>query len=42
VTWFFIHRSRQPPSPNLPRLRAFQRARGEAALAWLRQRFGGI
>lgn len=38
VTGFFLHLSRQPPPLNLPRVRAFQRAQGEAALAWLRRR----
>lgn len=40
VTGFFLHLAKQPPPPNLPRLRAFQQAQGQAALAWLRQRCG--
>jgi Ser/Thr protein kinase RdoA (MazF antagonist) len=35
---FFLRLSMRPPPPNLPRLREFQRAQGEAGLAWLRQR----
>ncbi|HWC78896.1 MAG TPA: aminoglycoside phosphotransferase family protein [Pseudonocardiaceae bacterium] len=35
---FFLVDSLRPAPPNLPRLRAFQRAQGEAALAWLRSR----
>jgi len=35
---FFLWLAMQPPPPNLPRLREFQRAQGEAGLAWLRQR----
>lgn len=35
---FFLRQSMRPPPPNLPRIRDFQRAQGEAGLAWLRQR----
>ncbi|QFG20078.1 aminoglycoside phosphotransferase family protein [Actinomadura sp. WMMB 499] len=35
---YFVHSARQPPPPGLPTLRAFQRAQGEIALAWLRDR----
>ncbi|MEN3305890.1 MAG: hypothetical protein V7603_2092 [Micromonosporaceae bacterium] len=35
---YFTHRSLLPAGPEFPTLRAFQRAQGEAALAWLRQR----
>jgi aminoglycoside phosphotransferase len=38
LTGFFLHGSLQPPPRNLARLRAFQRAQGEAALRWLRTR----
>jgi Ser/Thr protein kinase RdoA (MazF antagonist) len=36
----FTYLSRQPDPPGLPTLRAFQRAQGEVALDWLRQRTG--
>lgn len=35
---YFMHRSLLPPPANLPRVRAFQRAQGDAACAWLRHR----
>lgn len=35
---YFLHRGALPDPPGLPTLRAFQRAQGEVALAWLRQR----
>ncbi|MCI3275784.1 aminoglycoside phosphotransferase family protein [Streptomyces cylindrosporus] len=35
---FFMESALQPPPPGLPTLRPFQRAQGEAALAWLRTR----
>jgi aminoglycoside phosphotransferase (APT) family kinase protein len=38
LTGYFLAQSRRPAPPNLPRVRAFQRAQGEAALAWLRSR----
>ncbi|MBZ2199502.1 phosphotransferase family protein [Occultella gossypii] len=38
VTGFFVHGSLQQPPPGIPHLRAFQRAQGEIALAWLRER----
>jgi aminoglycoside phosphotransferase (APT) family kinase protein len=38
VTGFFLWGSTQPPPPNLERVRGFQRAQGEAGLAWLRRR----
>ncbi|OLT30062.1 aminoglycoside phosphotransferase [Actinomadura sp. CNU-125] len=38
ITGFFVHGGRQPPPPGLPTLRDFQRAQGEIALAWLRDR----
>jgi hypothetical protein len=31
-----------PPPPGLPRVRAFQRAQGDAALGWLRARLGRL
>ncbi|MBK6019486.1 phosphotransferase [Streptomyces sp. MBT53] len=37
---FFVERSLRPPPPGLPTLRAFQRAQGDAALDWLRTRWG--
>ena len=36
---FFVEHSLRPPPPGLPTLRAFQRAQGDAALAWLRTRW---
>lgn len=38
ITGFFIQRSRLPPPPGLPTLRAFQRDQGVPALEWLQQR----
>ncbi|MFV2177838.1 hypothetical protein ACFHW2_42230 [Actinomadura sp. LOL_016] len=38
VAGFFVHGGRQAPPPGLPALRDFQRAQGEIALAWLRDR----
>ncbi|HWV79386.1 MAG TPA: phosphotransferase [Isoptericola sp.] len=35
---YFVHSSLQPPVPGIPHLRAFQRAQGEACVAWLRRR----
>ncbi|MFD7666002.1 phosphotransferase family protein [Streptomyces sp. NPDC059788] len=35
---FFLHHSVQAPPPGLPTVRAFQRAQGEAALLWVRER----
>lgn len=37
---YFMWASRQPPSPGLPTLRAFQAAQGAATLRWLRRRTG--
>jgi hypothetical protein len=34
---FFLHVSTEPPVPNLPTLRSFQRAQGESTLAWARE-----
>jgi hypothetical protein len=39
---YFVHRSLQPPPPGIPTVRAFQRAQGEAALAWLERRTDGL
>ncbi|CAN5741538.1 hypothetical protein BH24ACT4_BH24ACT4_04790 [soil metagenome] len=36
VAGMFLERSRQPPPPGLPTLRAFQAAQAEVALEWLR------
>jgi Phosphotransferase enzyme family len=38
LTGFFIERSMQPPIPNLPTIRQFQRAQGIAALDWMIRR----
>lgn len=38
VTGYFLWAAAQPPPVNLARVRAFQRAQGEAGLAWLQQR----
>lgn len=38
ITGYFLRAATQPPPLNLARVRAFQRAQGEAGLAWLRQR----
>lgn len=38
LTGFFVEHSLRPSPPGLPTLRAFQRAQGDAALAWLRKR----
>ncbi|MGV9341169.1 phosphotransferase family protein [Streptomyces sp. NPDC003688] len=35
---YFLHQSAQPPPPGLPTVRGFQRAQGEAALDWARER----
>lgn len=37
---YFVVSSVEPPPVGVPHVRAFQRAQGEAALAWLRQRLG--
>jgi hypothetical protein len=38
IAGYFVGRSLLPPPPGLPTVRAFQRAQGNAALQWLRQR----
>ena len=38
LTGYFVHGSLQPPPPGIPHVRAYQRAQGEVALAWLRAR----
>jgi hypothetical protein len=38
LTGYFVYQGHQPPPPGLPTVRAFQRAQGEAALPYLRQR----
>ncbi|MEV6299759.1 aminoglycoside phosphotransferase family protein [Actinoplanes sp. NPDC051861] len=38
---YFQHRSRQPPPPGLPTVRAFQRFQGDALLPWLRAAMHG-
>ena len=38
---FFVHESLLPELPEIPHLRAFQRAQGEVCLDWLRVRLGG-
>ncbi len=40
LTGYFIQRSRLPPPPGLPTLRAFQRDQGAPALEWLKRRTG--
>lgn len=40
ITGYFVYSSLQPPPPAIPHLRAYQRAQGEVALAWLRDRLG--
>ncbi|MFJ8200477.1 aminoglycoside phosphotransferase family protein [Streptomyces sp. NPDC096152] len=40
LTGFFLSHCLRPDPPGIPALRAFQRAQGEAALAWLRARVG--
>jgi aminoglycoside phosphotransferase len=40
LTGFYVSSSLQPSPPGLPTLREFQRAQGERALLWLRQRTG--
>jgi Ser/Thr protein kinase RdoA (MazF antagonist) len=37
---YLVRQAAQPADPTLPTLRAFQRAQGEAATAWLRRRTG--
>ncbi|MGF0116230.1 phosphotransferase [Promicromonospora sp. Marseille-Q5078] len=37
---YFVHSSLQPPPPGIPHVRAFQRAQGDACVAWLRRRLG--
>jgi aminoglycoside phosphotransferase (APT) family kinase protein len=41
LTGFFVQRATLPPMPGLPTLRAFQRAQGVEALAWLRRSLDG-
>jgi aminoglycoside phosphotransferase (APT) family kinase protein len=38
ATGYFVYQALQPAPPNFPSLRAFQRAQGEAGLAWLSRR----
>lgn len=38
---YFLDRSRTPPPPGLPTVRAFQRAQGDALLPWMRRRLKG-
>ncbi|MET7734220.1 aminoglycoside phosphotransferase family protein [Streptomyces sp. NPDC005402] len=38
VTGYFLYNCLLPPPPGIPTVRAFQRAQGDAALAWLRRR----
>lgn len=40
ITGYFVVSSMQPAPVGVPHLRAYQRAQGEAALAWLRSRLG--
>lgn len=41
MTGYFLGRSILPPPPGIPTVRAFQRAQGEVALAWLGRRLRG-
>ncbi len=41
LTGFFLDGARLPDPPGLPTLRGFQRAQGDATLAWLARRLGG-
>ncbi|EFH28486.1 MULTISPECIES: phosphotransferase [Streptomyces] len=38
LTGYFLYHCLLPPPPGIPTVRAFQRAQGDAALAWLRRR----
>ncbi|MFF9494361.1 phosphotransferase [Streptomyces flaveolus] len=38
LTGYFLRQSMQTPPPGLPTVRGFQRAQGEAALDWVRER----
>jgi Ser/Thr protein kinase RdoA (MazF antagonist) len=38
LTGYFVDRSRTPPPPGVPAVRAFQRAQADALLPWLRTR----
>ncbi|WP_161958506.1 phosphotransferase [Ornithinimicrobium cavernae] len=38
---YFLHASRLAPPPGLPTVRAFQRAQGDVALEWVRERLPG-
>lgn len=38
---YYLDAARRPPPPNVPGLRAFQRARARAALSWLREALDG-
>lgn len=40
LTGYFVYSSVQPPPVGVPHVRAYQRAQGEVALAWLRRRLG--
>jgi hypothetical protein len=40
LTGYFLRSALQPAPPGLPALRLFQKAQGDAALAWLRRRLG--
>ncbi|PFG42651.1 hypothetical protein ATJ88_1319 [Isoptericola jiangsuensis] len=40
LTGYFVAMSLEPDPPGIPHVRAFQRAQGEAGLAWLRRRLG--
>lgn len=37
---YFLWHAGLPPPPGIPTVRAFQRAQGDVALAWLGQRLG--
>jgi aminoglycoside phosphotransferase (APT) family kinase protein len=40
LTGYFLDAARQPGSPGLPTVRAFQAAQGRSTLAWVRRRLG--
>lgn len=40
IAGYFVHSAYLPPVPAIAHLRPFQRAQGEVALRWLRQRLG--
>ena len=41
-TGYFLARSRRPPPPGIPTVRAFQAAQGDVGIEWLRERTGWL